>query len=219
MPASKTKWSTKSILFTIFFGIASISCLGLIFAPFFFILIFSFGDNPFPEAVIDRSHSIGANRIREKIYPTGINWPDQKYEHIYSFERGNSSIELERFTNEERQSGINKTKPKMVGEWLVIFSAAQTFLWKSGSKPIEFYPYLIDEWGDYVIQHLHNYGSYYAKDFSIEGNRWILEYECENLPCPQMKDNQTLPPKIRFFSDNFGKSFQIIKDANKSSDR
>jgi hypothetical protein len=216
MPIDKTNWSTKSILFTIFFGIGSIGCLGMIFAPFLFLLIVSFGDNPFPEAVVDRSHAIGVNRIREKIYPHGINWPDQKYEHIYSLEQGNSSIELERFTNEERQSGISKTKPKMVGEWLVIFSAARTFLWKSGSKPVEFYPHQIEGWNDYVDRYLHSDINYHAKDFSIEGNRWMLEYECESLPCPQRKDDRTPPLKIRFFSDDFGKTFQIMQDANKS---
>lgn len=215
-PVDEHKESTQSILSMIFFGIISILCLGTIFSPFLFLLIFSFGDNPFPEAVIDRYHVIGTNRIREKIYPTGINWPDQQYEHIYSLEQKNSSIELERFTNEERQSGINKTKPKMVGEWLVIFSAAQTFVWKSGSKPVKFYPYQIEGWYDYVDRYLHHDINYHAKNFSIEGNRWILEYECENLPCPQRKKNQMPQSKVRFFSDDFGKTFQIMQDANKS---
>lgn len=215
-PADLPQGSTKFIFSTIFFLIISIGCLGMILGPFFLLAIFTFGDNPFPEAVVDRSYPLGENRISEKVYPTGINWPDQKYEHIYTLEHKHGSIEVDRFTNEERQGSSSKTKPKMVGEWLVIFSTSRTLLWKSGSKPIEFYPYQIQGWDDYIIRNLNHYSSYHAKDFSVEGNRWIFEYECENLPCPQMQNNQTPPTNIRFFSDDFGKTFQIFNDIDKS---
>jgi hypothetical protein len=214
MPVNQPKWSKQSILFTIFVGLVSIGCLITICAPFLFLLVFTFGDNPVPDAVVDRTYTVGANRIREQIYPRGINWPDQKYEHIYSLENGDRRIELERFTNEEMQSGISKTQPKMVGEWLVIFSADRTFLWKSVSNSIEFSPTQSEGWNDYVLRNLDSYGIYHAKDFSIEGTRWIFEYQCQNLPCPQMKDNKTPPAKIRFFSDDRGKTFQIIKDVD-----
>jgi hypothetical protein len=216
IPADMPQGSATSIFSIIFFGIISICCLGMILGPFFLLAIFTFGDNPFPDPVVDRSYPLGENRIREKVYPTGMNWPDQKYEHIYSLEHKNGSIEVDRFTNEERQGGGTKTKPKLVGEWLAIFSTSRTFLWKSGSKPIEFYPYQVAGWDDYVIRDLHDYSSYHAKDFIIEGNRWIIEYQCENLPCPQMQDNRIPPTNIRFFSDDFGKTFQILKDADKS---
>lgn len=188
----------------------------MILGPFFLLAIFTFGDNPFPDPVVDRSYPLGKNRIREKVYPTGINWPDQKYEHIYSLENDNGSVELDRFTNEERQGSSSKTKPKIVGEWLVIFNIDRTFLWKSGNKPIDFYPDQIEGWRDYVFRNLNDYSNYHAKNFLIEGNRWIFEYECESLPCPQMQDNQTPPTNIHFFSDDFGKTFQIVKDTDKS---
>jgi hypothetical protein len=216
MPKNKTGWSSKSIFFGIFFGIISLGFLVAFSGPFLILAIFSFGDNPFPDPVVDRSYPVGENRIREKVYPTGMNWPDQKYEHIYSLEHKNGSIELDRFTNEERRGGSSKTKPKMVGEWLVIFSTDRTFLWKSGSKSIEFYPYHVEGWRDYVVRHLNNYSSYHAKDFSIEGNRWIFKYECESLPCPQMQDSQTPPPNIYFFSDDRGKTFQIMPDVSRA---
>ncbi len=98
------------------------------------------------EETSDRLYQASKYQIREKIYKYSGTMPDSifdyKYKRVYTIvEHGWLSMEVAQFKYTDRRNiGIKTTHPKMVGEWLVIFSDRQTFLWKPNHQLIKFTP-------------------------------------------------------------------------------
>ena len=57
---------------------------------------------------------------------------------------------------------------------------------------------------------------YYATNFSIEGGRWFFEYRCATHACGRIANQQMIPEKIIFYSDDRGKIFQILPEEGSS---
>ena len=167
--------------------------------------------NLLTQPIVDQSYLAGRHEIREKIYQRGSGWPDYRYERIYVLQDGRQQIELARFENESKD-GIEAAVPRVLGEWVTVFSANHLILWKSGSKPIVFTPYRAVGWQEYAKQGLtdiNGHYDYYARDFRIVGDRWLLEYHCANQPCSLGDNNQPLSDKLVFFSDDQGQTFYV----------
>ena len=163
------------------------------------------------QPIVDQSYSVGRYAVREKIYQNGGGWPDHRYERIYTLQDGWQQIELARFENESKD-GIEVFAPKVLDEWVVVFSANRLILWKSGSQAIVFTPYQAVGWREYAEQRLggaNGHYDYYARDFGIVGDRWLLEYGCARQFCRLGDNNQPLPDKLIFFSDDQGRTFHI----------
>ncbi len=176
------------------------------------LLLFSFGDI-LSEPIVDRTYLVKKYRIRERVYHRS-NWPDNVYERIYTLENGWQSIELGKFQNEDNL-GIESEKvaPKLVGEWLAIFSANRIFLWKPESKSLEFEPFQAQGWTEYAenFDSINGHYDYQSANFSTHGDRWLLEYRCRQN-CADPVTNRSKPAKIVFVSSDRGKTFQILKD-------
>lgn len=201
------RFSSLKIVLTLIAGLTTLAAIGVTFGPFL-LFLFVFILEP-STTIVERSYQVDRYQVHEKIAETGSSWPDRKYERVYTLQTEHKSLELGRFTNEDRV-GIELAPPKIVGDLLVVFSANKVFLWKPDSKPIEFYPFMAKNWMEYSNQGINGFYDYHATDFSIQGNRWIFEYRCANRPCNTMKDNKPMPEKIRFFSDDMGKTFDVL---------
>jgi hypothetical protein len=174
------------------------------------LLLFRF-DDILSEKISDRTYTANDYKIRELIYHRS-SWPDNIYERIYTLDRGWKSIELGRFRNEDNLSVVQKNAvAKMVGKWLVIMSANRIFLWQPDRDPIEFEPYRSQGWSEYAEKNdnINGHYDYHAVNFSIQGDRWLLEYRCEQT-CVDKFDRQSRPAKIMFESRDRGQTFQIL---------
>ncbi|MGL5061131.1 MAG: hypothetical protein ACRC62_14255 [Microcoleus sp.] len=165
------------------------------------------------EAIVDKIYQVGKYQVHEKIYQTGSDFPDPKYERSYKIKNGDRSVNLGRFMNEDKQGIGIEAPPKMVGEWLVVFSANRVFLWKSGSEPIEFEPYRASNWQKYSDLGINGHYDYYSSNFFIKDARWFFEYRCANQPCLTMKDDRAMPEKILFSSDDRGQTFHVLENS------
>lgn len=111
---------------------------------YLFLVNWIFMDSP-KEETSDRVYQVSKYQIREKIYKYS-RFPDSsfdyKYDRVYTIvENGWLPMEVARFEYTDRRNiGIKTAHPKMVGEWLVIFSDRQTFLWKPNHQLIKFTP-------------------------------------------------------------------------------
>jgi len=159
--------------------------------------------------ILDKSYAVGEYRVRERISPVGGNWPDQKYERVYTLEHDGQLIEIGRFKNEDR-TGIQAAEPKLVGDWLVIFSASRTFIWKPNTEPIAFVPFDAVNWGEVEKRHhgINSSYDYEAIDLTIDGDRWAIEYRCFQGKCL----HQARPNKITFISEDEGQTFYAINE-------
>jgi hypothetical protein len=205
-----------------------------------------FIENP-KEETRDLVYKVRKYQIREQIYKYS-SFPDSsfdyRYDRVYTI-TDNSwfPMELARFEYTDRRNiGIKTAYPKMVGDWLVIFSDRQTFLWKPNHQPIKFTPNetYLPELAEspisvYPAKSKNIYLDYQAMNFSIQGNRWLFEYHCDRN-CQDKLNNQLPPkleclktelklsisnckivtntykntPKVIFFSNDLGKTFQIF---------
>jgi hypothetical protein len=203
-PPDRASGSKTFLILGLTLILTAMGCFGIALKTWFA------SSNDFPPERVDRNYFVGQYQIREKIHPVGSNFPDQKYERVYTLYTGSQRIELGRFMNEDND-GIKAAVPKVVGEWLVVFSASKTFLWKAGNDPIAFEPYRAENWMEYSAIGINGHYDYNATDFSIQGDRWILEYRCATQPCSMAIDGRTNPEKIRFFSEDGGKTFYALK--------
>ncbi len=187
-------------------GVAALTSL-----PFLLVLF----PNVSSTRVVDESYAIGPYQLREEIYRYGNDWPDQRYRRIYTIQQGQQSIPLGQFEGEDPSGIVTEiAPPKIVAQWLVVFSASQVLLWQAERPAITFTPYDAEGWDGYAEQkfpRINGHSDYDAVDFSIEGDRWLLTYRCASQPCRLLDNNQPMPAQIIFFSDDQGQTFHILE--------
>lgn len=199
------------------------------YSSYIFLINWRFMESP-QEEMSDRVYQIDKYQIREKIYKYSGSFPDSsfdyRYQRVYTIvKNGWLPIEVAKFEYTDGQNiGIEIADPKMVGEWLVIFSNRQTFLWKPDRQLITFTPdrtispplvqspqqpskiksdrttlpplaqSLIDAYPTDSTNIDHDYLNYQAIDFSIQGDDWLFKYYCDRH-C-QDRLNNRMPPKL-----------------------
>lgn len=115
------------------------------YSSYIFLINWRLYESP-KEETSDRVFQIDKYQIHEKIYKYSGTFPDSsfdsRYQRVYTItENGWLPMEVARFEYTDRRNiGIKIADPKMVGEWLVIFSDRQTFLWKPQHQLIKFTP-------------------------------------------------------------------------------
>ncbi len=206
-----------------------IAGLILFYSCYIFLIIWRFMESP-KEETSDRVYQIDKYQIREKVYKHSGTFPDSsfdyRYQRVYTIvENGWLPMEVARFDYTDRRNiGIKIADPKMVGEWLAIFSDRQTFLWKPNHQLIKFTPdrsilpnlarspkqpskikpnrktlphpaqSLIDAYPTDFTNIYPDYLDYQAIDFSIQGDDWLFKYYCDRH-CQDGLNNR-MPPKL-----------------------
>jgi hypothetical protein len=203
-PTEHPKLSTWEKLFVGFIALVGLGGTGLIVWPLPLLLL----ANLYPTALIDQSYSVGRYQVSEQVYNVGF--LDHAYERVYTVKDGWWRTEIGRFVNEENPQ-LGRLPPKLVGDWLVVFSGNHLFLWRSGRSTIAFTPDQAVGWSEYANQptgDINGHYDYHAADFWIQDNRWLVEYRCSRLSC--QKEGKSALAKIRFVSEDQGKTFHLL---------
>ena len=145
----------------------------------------------------------------EILYDYGDFFDDDYYQRVYVVET--ESKEVVSFAGPSTMWSIEmplaESPPKKVGDWLAVFSIDQVWLWQPGQSVIAFEPVRSLEenvWQDNQMEKPLNAADYWATDFRIEADQWILEYTDVLLT---EKEKMQPPQKYYFISQDKGKTF------------
>jgi hypothetical protein len=201
--------SPQAKLFVSLVTFVGLGGLGIMLWPWFIFLFYLV----WSPTIINKSYPIERYQLHEKVYDVGF--LNHEYERVYTVQDGWWLTEIGRFSNEEHPQQVeHPVAPKLVGDWLVVFSGSHLFLWQSGRPPIAFDPHRAVGWYEYANQpavQINEHYDYHATDFLIQGDRWIFEYRCSHPSC--QGGGKSTPAKILFFSDDRGTTFHLLKNS------
>ncbi|MEO1589902.1 MAG: hypothetical protein AAFU71_01285 [Cyanobacteria bacterium J06632_22] len=169
------------------------------------------------EVVRETAYSADPYQITEEVQYVSTDWDGEVlYQRVYVVEE--QAAERARFTGGETywaaEMDFPESDPKQVGDWLVVFSLDQVWIWQPGQSAIAFDPTVsldADVWQDNQMERPEFWSFYLATDFQIVEDQWVLEYTNgitdDAAPSPG-------PEKYYFISEDKGETFVPAPDGS-----
>ena len=171
------------------------------------------------EVVRATAYSADPYQVTEEVQYVSTDWDGEVlYQRVYVVEEQSKeqAAELTRFTGGETYWAADMdfpaSEPKQVGDWLVIFSLDQVWIWQPGQSAIAFAPTTSldsDVWQDNQMERPDFWSFYLATDFQITEDQWVLEYTNGITD-----DSAPSPGQYYFISDDEGQTFIPAPDGS-----
>lgn len=165
------------------------------------------------EIVRSSNHTAAPYTITEAVQYDYSSLGDDYFRRVYVVEsEGKETI---RFKGEPTMWAIDTDlsmgNPKVVGEWLSIFSRGRVWIWQPGQPAVTFSPIeSIDSnvWQDNQME-IPSGWDHWATDFQISDGKWILEYTDNYIDAA---DPSPGPEHFYFISEDQGQTFVPVVD-------